>query len=89
MERAGTQQAVSVERIEPAETIALEFMMNALRLPDGVTAACFEARTGLSIRSVERPLTEAIRRGWMSADGGSLKATPNGLSVLNAVLELF
>lgn len=89
METAGTAAAVTVERIDSPQQIVLEFMMNALRLSDGVSTACYEARTGVPLADIDEPLREALRRGWMSSDDGVLKATAPGLQVLNSLLTLF
>lgn len=89
MEQAGSSSAVTVESAASPEQIVLEFMMNALRLRDGVSIACFEARTGQALGAIQRPLREAIRRGWMSEEPTVLKTTPSGLQFLNLVLALF
>jgi oxygen-independent coproporphyrinogen-3 oxidase len=89
MDRAGSTNAAVAEHIDSPQQIVLEFLMNALRLADGVSVACFEDRTGQPARSIETPLNEAVRRGWMSADAACLKPTAGGLQVLNAVLALF
>ena len=87
--QAGTAASVAVERIEEPRLVALEFMMNALRLPEGTSAARFEERTGQPQASIEQPLREAASRGWLSIEGGALKPTPAGLQMLNAMLGLF
>ncbi|HEX5420494.1 MAG TPA: radical SAM family heme chaperone HemW [Gammaproteobacteria bacterium] len=89
MERAGSESAVSAERIESAKQIILEFMMGALRLPDGVSTACFEHCTGLAAASIAKPLAEAVGRGWMAAEEGLLKPTASGLQFLNTLLQLY
>lgn len=86
---AGTAAGVSVERVERPDEISLEFLMNALRLPDGVSRALYEERTGLPLAQIEAPLAEAARRGWLVADAQRLAPTPAGLQSLNAVLRLF
>ncbi|HEX6994313.1 MAG TPA: radical SAM family heme chaperone HemW [Gammaproteobacteria bacterium] len=86
---AGTDAAVVVERITVPSDIVLEFMMNALRLADGVTVDEFEARTGQRIDSIDEPLTTAIDRGWIERDGPRLRTTPRGYALLNEVLGLF
>ena len=89
MQQAGSNTAVTVERIDSPQQIVLEFMMNALRLPEGISVACYEGRTGQPLGAIEEPLQEAIRRGWMSPEPGVLKPTESGLQVLNSVLALF
>ncbi len=56
-------------RIEPVERgeIGFEFMLNALRLTEGVPVALFAERTGFPLTLVQKPLDEAERRGLDSA----------------------
>ncbi len=89
MVTAGTPLAVKEERVAASGQLALEFLMNALRLTDGVSVECFEQRTGQSIDAIREPLTEARRRGWLSEDAAQLKATASGYDYLNAMLGLF
>lgn len=86
---AGTARAVSVERIDDPAQVAVEFMMNALRLPDGVPLALFEERAGQPVGGIEVALHEARLRGWLSDEPGMLRATASGLEVLNRLLGLF
>jgi putative oxygen-independent coproporphyrinogen III oxidase len=87
---AATQRdAETVERIDAAPQVALEFLMNALRLVDGVPEACFEQRAGQSIVAVRAPVEEAVDRGWLADSRGELRPTAAGLRLLNRVLELF
>lgn len=86
---AGGPRAVSVERIEDGRQIAVEFLMNALRLPDGVPATLFEERTGLGLGAIERELEHARSRGWLGADRDVLVPTAAGLQMLNPLLSLF
>jgi oxygen-independent coproporphyrinogen-3 oxidase len=89
VELAGSVDAATVERIDVPGEIVLEFMMNALRLPEGVTIACYEERTGQPFSAIEKPAEEARRRGWLAADPAMLRPTAAGLQVLNALLALF
>jgi putative oxygen-independent coproporphyrinogen III oxidase len=86
---AGTARAVTVERIDDPAQVAVEFMINALRLPDGVPLALFEERAGQPAGAIEQPLREARVRGWLADDPGMLRATARGLEVLNRLLGLF
>jgi oxygen-independent coproporphyrinogen-3 oxidase len=86
---AGTPAAVTVERSGNPAQIALEYLMNALRLVDGVAVAAFEQRTGQTVAALGAHLAVAHERGWLHADGERLRTTPRGLEMLNRVLELF
>ncbi len=72
--------------IEPAE-LPLEFLMNALRLKQGVTEALFTQRTGLPLSTLEPALTHARERQLI--EPGRLQCTRTGYRFLNQVLDLF
>ncbi len=86
---AGTAAAVAVERIEDAGQVAVELLMNALRLPEGVPVALFEERAGQAVGAIEQGLHAARARGWLADEPGVLRPTASGLEVLNRLLGLF
>jgi oxygen-independent coproporphyrinogen-3 oxidase len=77
------------ERVASPAQVAIEFMMNALRLVDGVDIATFVSRAGQPIDNVAAAVAAGVARGWLRADRRRLGATPAGLERLNRVLELF
>ncbi len=83
---AGTPAATAVERIVEPRQAALEHLMNALRLLDGIPIASFEAHAGQPFAAVRPRLAEALERGWVEIDGETLRATPDGLALLNRLL---
>jgi oxygen-independent coproporphyrinogen-3 oxidase len=71
----------------PATALPGEFLLNALRLVEGVPEELLEARTGVSLERV-RPTLEALRRdGLLRAD--RLATTPRGLRFLDRVTGAF
>jgi oxygen-independent coproporphyrinogen-3 oxidase len=80
---------VTTELATGAPQVALEFLLNALRLVDGVPEELFVARAGQSVAALAVPRAEAQRQGWLAPEPGVLRATPTGLERLNRVLELF
>jgi oxygen-independent coproporphyrinogen-3 oxidase len=86
---AGRSECVTVERLGDAAAIRLEFLMNALRLTDGVPAALLSERTGLTLDPACQPISAAIERGWLADDPQQLVTTPAGFAALNSVLALF
>ena len=86
---AGSDAAARVERIAGPSEIVVEFLMNALRLPDGFTVDEFEAITAQPIAAIEAPLSAAEARGWIERDEHALRATTSGYALLNEVLRLF
>lgn len=86
---AATAQRVAESHALSRADAAFEFMLNALRLTDGVPSAEFTAHTGLPLTVVEKPLREAERRGWIAWDMHALRPTPLGRRFLNDLLQLF
>jgi len=74
--------------LEPDE-LPFEFLMNALRLTDGVPAAQFTARTGLPLSVLAEGRAVAERKGLLLADPERLAATARGQLFLNDLLQLF
>jgi putative oxygen-independent coproporphyrinogen III oxidase len=87
--QAGSAAVVTEERVTSAPQTALEFLMNALRLLDGVPSATFEARAGQPAATIAAARAAAEKRGWLAPDPEVLRATPAGLEKLNRLLELF
>ena len=74
--------------IEPLDLPA-EFMMNALRLKEGVDTTLFEERTALSQEVVGPYLEEQRRLGMMVEDTTKLTATARGYQYLDTLIEAF
>jgi oxygen-independent coproporphyrinogen-3 oxidase len=81
---------------EPLETrqspvadqeIPLEFLMNVLRLTDGVSSDIFPSRTGLPLSCLEPAWNELAEMGLMRKD--RIATTPFGYRHLDAVLQRF
>lgn len=83
--RFGTEAALTVD----AEALPFEFMLNALRLTDGVEAALFEARTGLPLSVIEPTLVRLRSEGLLVDDPSRIRTTPKGLAFLSDVQERF
>jgi len=69
--------------------LPFEFMMNALRLNQGVPAALFEERTGLPLVVCAAALEQARVRGLLLPDATRLQPTLQGQRFLNDLLEWF
>ena len=85
---AGTAAAVTVERVESPEALVTEFLMNALRLVDGVDEGLLAERTGQSVERLTDNLSEIRRRAWIADRPGRLQATPEGMQSLNRLLAM-
>jgi len=69
--------------------LPFEFMMNALRLNEGVPAALFEERSGLPLVVCAPVLEQARAQGLLTRDATRLQPTLQGQRFLNDLLELF
>ena len=76
------------KRIEDAE-MPFEFMMNALRLNDGVESRLYAERAGLDLQSVDPILSSLRQRQLLVNDSERLACTEKGHIFLNSVLEEF
>ena len=72
-----------------SDELVSEFMLNALRLHQGVTWALFEARTGLSYEHIAEQVTKLIAQGLLLEDKRMLKPTKLGQRYLNQILREF
>jgi oxygen-independent coproporphyrinogen-3 oxidase len=86
---AGTPARIGGDTIVAVADLPFEYMLNALRLVDGVDLAGFAQTTGLSLQAIATPLAEGIRRGWLRDEPGRLHTTPLGQRFLNDVIESF
>ena len=80
--RAGHKQLAQDE-------LPFEFLMNVLRLTDGVPSLMFTQRTGLSLDLLAAGRRDAEARGLLEPDPQRLVATAKGQLFLNDLLQLF
>ena len=80
---------VQEEREVTRDDMGFEFMLNALRLTDGVPATLFAERTGFPLSLVARELEAAVARGLLDADPTSIRPTAHGRRFLNDLTGLF
>ena len=73
----------------PDEDIVGEFMMNALRLRNGVPLKLLSERTGKAHESIRTTLESLEARGLMVNDKERLATTPLGYRYLDSVVESF
>ncbi|HBT33604.1 MAG TPA: oxygen-independent coproporphyrinogen III oxidase-like protein [Pusillimonas sp.] len=69
--------------------LPFEFMLNALRLRNGVPAQYFEERTGLPLIQVSTTLQALTEQGLFKPDPSRLCASEQGWQYLNEVLARF
>ena len=87
--KANTADVVSSEQTLTPEDLVTEFMLNALRLREGIDTTLFLERTGLPISRIESRLNEASQKGLLQWSSYRIKPTDLGYRYLNDVLTLF
>jgi oxygen-independent coproporphyrinogen-3 oxidase len=71
------------------EDVGFEFMLNALRLTEGVPTALFAERTGYPLALVARPIAAAVAKGLLDPDPTRLVPSALGRRFLNDLQEMF
>lgn len=77
------------EKLLPVDELPFEFLMNALRLTQGVDAELFSQRTGLPLEHLTAARREAEQKGLLQVEPTRLVATPRGQLFLNDLLQYF
>ena len=89
MEAAGSTARIGGDSVVSAPELPFEYMLNALRLIDGVPLADFSERTGLLPERIAAALDAARRRDWLHDDPQQLRTTALGQRFLNDVIASF
>lgn len=89
LEAASRGEFVQEKREVAVADLPFEFMMNALRLTEGVPLALFAARTGLPQSMIESQLIDARQRGLVAIDANHVRPTERGRHFLNDLLTVF
>jgi len=89
LERVAAGAPLQEDGVVTREDVGFEFMLNALRLTEGVPASLFAERTGYPLTSVRRGLEAAEARGLIERDPVVLRPTALGRRFLNDLQALF
>jgi oxygen-independent coproporphyrinogen-3 oxidase len=71
------------------DDLIFEFMLNALRLKQGVSRQLFEQRTGIDFTEIGEICQQARNRGLLQRDDDRLAASAQGYLFLNDLINLF
>ena len=85
MTGAAVAQCNEVSRSE----LPFEFMLNALRLREGVPLNAFSERTGMPLSAIEKNLQMAQEKGLLANDYSRIKPTDKGFDFLSDLQSLF
>ena len=89
LEASGRPARIGGDNVVGADELPFEYMLNALRLIDGVPMAAFAERTGLPPQRIAAALAAARQRGWLHDDPQRLHTTALGQRFLNDVIGSF
>ena len=82
------QPVANAHEVKRAE-LPFEFMLNVLRLADGVERALFTQRTGLPPSAIDAAVRQAQQQGLLCEGGPHLRATARGFDFLSDLQALF
>ncbi|TWG79253.1 oxygen-independent coproporphyrinogen-3 oxidase [Cupriavidus gilardii J11] len=89
IEQALAGKPVQEEHDVSAADLPFEFMLNALRLTDGVPAGLFADHTGLPLHTIGRELARATEKGLLEPDPTVIRPTELGRRFLNDLQGMF
>ncbi len=82
-------QQVASRSVIPKDELPFEFMLNALRLREGVPANIYSQRTGLLLQDIQAIVSEAKSDGLLNDVSDWITPTEKGSLFLNELLEQF
>lgn len=85
----GNPQDAIERKTVAAKDLPFEFMMNALRLTEGVPSDLLELRTGISSAAVMRQIEQARQKGLLDTNPAVFRPTERGCLFLNDLLQCF
>jgi oxygen-independent coproporphyrinogen-3 oxidase len=89
MQKAMANAAIAQSNEVSRSELPFEFMLNALRLKDGVPLSAFSERSGLPVSAIDKELQIAQDKGLLSNDLGLIKPTNKGFDFLSDLQSLF
>jgi putative oxygen-independent coproporphyrinogen III oxidase len=89
MQKAMAEDAVAQSNEVSRAELPFEFMLNALRLKEGVPLEAFMDRTGMPLSAIDRSLQLAQQRGLLWVDHTRIQPTEKGFDFLSDLQALF
>jgi len=89
MAQAAGAGRIDGSRLLTDQDLGFEFMLNAMRLCDGVETEMFSRRTGLSLEALGEPLQKAQELELLEIDQTRMRPSARGLNYLNDLTGLF
>jgi len=89
IKQAAQRDVISSHRLLGSSDLILEFMMNVLRLNNGIHIDQFQARTGLEIDHIRKALDIAMEKELLLSTSTRIQSSARGHQYLNDLLALF
>ena len=89
MQKAMAKDAVAQSHEVSRAELPFEFMLNALRLKEGVPLEAFMDRTGMPLSAIDRSLQLAQQRSLLLVDHARIQPTEKGFDFLSDLQALF
>lgn len=86
IDQAGKLESIAETRTVAESEMLFEYLMNALRLIDGVTMENIARFTSMSQQSIVNSLQKAMQQRLVTLDNGMLKCSQNGQLFLDSIL---
>lgn len=83
------ETAIASQKPIHRDQLSLEFMMNALRLTQGVNKALFSQRTGLDMSVIEPIICQLQQDGLLDPQPKNFRTTALGMRFLDTILQRF
>lgn len=71
------------------EDLAIEYLLNVLRMAEGFSIEAFETATGLGFEHIQKQVSSLQTQALLSFDNDHIRPTEKGQQFLNSVLEAF
>lgn len=89
LRHAGSEACTSRTVVNARDDTLVEFLLNGLRLVDGVPLRLLEERAGVPRSEIAMICDRAAEDGLLAMDATTIKATAKGLRYLDTLLERF
>lgn len=89
LDTAGTDKCLLEQCLVAENEVGFEFMLNAMRLLDGVATPLFQQHAGVPISSIRQAMQRAETLGLIEHNISHIRPTEKGQRYLNSLIELF
>jgi len=89
IDTAGKDTCLLEQSLVAEDEVGFEFMLNAMRLLDGVATPLFQQHTGVPISTIRDAMQRAEALGLVEHSISRIRPTEKGQRYLNSLIELF